>query len=265
MRKKLTNLILLLNSFLYKRKNLILTSHSLSSIINLLVVIVGELFLMIVSLPMYLVSKEVAAGDKRVYKIRRIVSLFSLLVILIIWTCKLIFVVGVPLFFDTQQSFRISEKRIIEMPNQSKYVFRDIYMLKINNSLTPPQISNIVLNRGGGLYAKGKSEPNSGIVLLISRTKEASDMTIVYSGKANEKGEWVIEANDDKWSKSFGTYYAQATSYNENTGQNGKSQIIGFDVKQKIGEALISKLDIFLNCFAIIFLVLGIVSLIILI
>ena len=264
MRKKWTNLILSLTSFLYKRKQALLTSHSFTSIFNLIIIIFGEMALAIISLPLYLTSKEVASGDQRAYKIRRIVSLSSLIVILTVWIFKLIFVVGLPMFSETKQAFFISEGQKIEQTEQQSFL-HNIFKLEKGNVLTPPEITNIHITANGDLFAKGTSETISNIILIISRSNLKNEMKILYSGEVNNTGEWRVEIKNNKWKKSPGLYSAQVMTYDEKAGSSNFSPAVVFEIEQNLQDRVISKIDIFLNYFIIGFLIIGILSIIILI
>ncbi|MEA3420327.1 MAG: hypothetical protein U9Q97_01465 [Acidobacteriota bacterium] len=220
--------------------------------------------LAIISLPLYLISKEVASGDQRAYKIRRIVSLSSLAVILIIWTFKLIFVVGLPMFSETEQAFFISEGQKIERTEQQDSL-HNIFKLEKDNVLTPPEITNIQTIANGDLLVKGTSETISNIVLIISRSDLGNEMEILYSGEANNTGEWKIEIKDNKWKKNPGLYSAQVMTYDEKAGSSNFSPAVVFEIEQNLQDRAISKIDIFLNYLIIGFLIICILSIIILI
>ena len=264
MRQKWTNLILFLTSFLYRCKNTLTTSHSIASIFNLIIIIGGELLLAVISLPLYLISKEAASGDQRAYKIRRIVSLSSLVIILIVWIFKLIFIIGLPMFFETKQAFFIKEGQKTEQTEQRNSLY-NIFDLEEGNIFASPQIANIKITTNGDLFAEGTSESISNIILTISRFDSKSNMGIFYLGKVNNAGGWQVEIKNNKWKKAPGLYSAQVMSYDEKIGSSNFSPTVVFEIEQNLQDIVISKIDIFLNYFVIIFLILGILSIILLI
>jgi len=264
MRKNWTNLILTVTAYLYKRKKALVTSHSIASMFNLLIIIIIELLLAIISLPLYLTSKETISGDQRAYKIRRIVSLSSLIIILTVWSFKLIFIVGLPMFFDTKQGFFVSQVDEVEEVAKTEESLADFYRLEKSEVLTPPEITNFFITTNGSLQARGTSEPASKIALLIYRPDFKNEMGVLYLGEANNTGEWQLGIND-KWKKAPGQYSAKAMIYDESIGSSNFSPTVAFDIKQSLQSIIISKIDTFLNYFVIIFLVLGILSIILLI
>jgi len=264
MRKLWISLILVTTAVLYKRKKLILISHSVRSISNLLIIILLELFLALISIPIYLVSKEAISGDQRSYKIRRIISLSSLVIILIVWVFKLIFIIGIPIYYDTKQIYFVSDKQINAKYQQSDFPLLDFYGLVKNETMNQPYIKKVFFASDNKLYASGISAPNVNVVLYIYRPDGVNGYGVLYLGKSNGSGDWLLNFENNKWKKVYGLYSAQLVAYDDKSGSGRFSSAISFEIKKNWLEKFIPKIDMFLNYFILTVLVTGILSIILL-
>jgi hypothetical protein len=79
---------------IYKRKNNVAVSYASKSTLDGLAIIFLLLFLVVISFPLYLVPKGDSANGMAQYKMRRIFTLFFLIVISLVWLAKLILMVG---------------------------------------------------------------------------------------------------------------------------------------------------------------------------
>lgn len=263
MRKLWVSLILALTAFLYKRKKTLLVSHSFISIFHLLIIISTELLLAIVSLPLYLTSKEKVSGNHKTYQLRRLISLSALLVILFIWLFKLVFIVGLPYFFNVKQTFYITEKKVTEQRDDLGQLLK-IFNLKENVSLQTPQIQKLALDNYGALRVNGTAEPSSFVVLFISTPDSPEGLSVVFLTESNENGDWLIQANNLRWEPVPGSYEIRALVYRENEAASNFSSANLIEIKPKIQDLIITKIDFYLNYLVILFLALGIISLVLL-
>jgi len=89
MRTKLTNLILHTSSLISRKKNQLLVSHALVSIVNIVIIVLLEIFLAIISIPLYTIYGNLDGNDKIRYRIVQVVFLTVLIIFLIIGLLKL--------------------------------------------------------------------------------------------------------------------------------------------------------------------------------
>ena len=64
MRTRLANLILHTTSLIHKKKNQLFVSHALASVVNVFILILLEIFLLIISIPMYAIYGNLHKNDK---------------------------------------------------------------------------------------------------------------------------------------------------------------------------------------------------------
>ena len=167
------------------------------------------------------------------------------------------------MFFETKQAFFIKEGQKTEQTEQRNSL-DNIFDLEEGGIFASLQIANIKITTNGDLFAEGTSESISNIILMISRFDSKSNMGIFYLGKVNNTGRWQVEIKNNKWKKAPGLYSAQVMSYDEKIGSSNFSPTVVFEIEQNLQDIVISKIDIFLNYFVIIFLILGILSIILL-
>jgi len=84
MRTKLTNLILHTTSLINERKNRLSITHAFASIANAVVIIFLEIFLIIISIPLYSIYAVLQKNNKTRYWITRVIFSAILFTILII-------------------------------------------------------------------------------------------------------------------------------------------------------------------------------------
>jgi len=143
MRRRWTNLILHTTALIHKKKQSLLVSHALKSVLDIFIIIFLELFLLLISFPLYLTSKEENVGDRTQYKIRRVLTLSFLVVILTVWLIKLLVIVGLPLYFDTREFLVSSEEKEQSQTVEHSFILPDIYGAGTDSSLSSPIVENL--------------------------------------------------------------------------------------------------------------------------
>jgi hypothetical protein len=269
MRGHWTNLILHTSASIYKRKNNVAVSYASRSIFNVFAVIFLELFLAIISFPLYLVSKGDSAKGKSQYKIRRIFTLSFLVVILVVWLAKLVLIVGVPLYFDSRHFTVTTEDKATSQATQS-YILPEVYNTQLDASVSVPTVEKINTVKNGGLLVSGLGNAGSKVVVNIGKTQDDAasgyNNIKIYIVDADNSGNWTLETDAKVFNLQPGHYWLQAMAYDEITGKKsdvGPTQY--FEITQNLYERIISRADIYLNYFMIAFIALGIFSIIILI
>ena len=97
MRTILTNLILHTTSLIAKKKNKLLISHAFISIVNIFIIILLEIFLVIISIPLYVIYGNLCGNNKIRHWVVKIALLIILTIFLIVGILKLIFFTTFPL------------------------------------------------------------------------------------------------------------------------------------------------------------------------
>lgn len=266
MRSQWTNLILHVTALLNRKKQQLLISHAFTSVFLVVTIVFLELFLAIISIPLYLVSSDFITGDRIQYRIRRVISLTILIVILIVWLFKIIFIVALPLYFDTRQSFFISEQPVNN--GTLGYLISDVYNVASDSNLPAPLIKKIAKATSGNLIIEGTGSPNTEAIVVIGKRDEKDRGEIIeyFTNKIDYTGNWSIGVKGERLSLVSGDYWLQVMSY-DNTAKV-KSELgpeYSFSVGPNWINLVSGKIDIYLNYFVIIFLILGILSIVILI
>lgn len=265
MRTSWTNLILHTTSLIYRRKQGLLVSHSLQSVLDVFIIVFLEIFLAIISFPLYLVSKESDIGGKKQYKIRRIISLSLLLTILAIWILKLTFIVALPLYFDTKQAFYISEKNGQGQTVQSNYILPNTYNAQTDASIPVPIIDGVLKADDGKLSIKGKGSVDTNVILSIGKEGTTGSSVDFYITTVDLAGNWVISTDVDNLRLAPGKYRLQAMTYNSVVNKKSSlASVESFQIEES-WHTFIDKADVYLNYFVVTFLVLSIFSIILLI
>ncbi len=270
MRGYWTNLILHTSASIYKRKNDVSISRAPKSILAVFAVIFLELFLAVISFPLYLVSKGEGTGGKAQYKIRRIFTLSFLIVILIVWLAKLVLIVGLPVYLNNRQFLITTENKRNDQAIEQSYILSDVYNTQLDTSFSPPTVENISKTNNSGLSVSGLGKADSKIVVNIGKKQDDTSLEYnnirIYIVNTDKVGNWRLETDVKSFNLQPGKYWLQAMAYDDVTGKKSDvSTTKYFEITQNLYNSLISRLDIYLNYFMIVFVALGIFSIIILI
>jgi len=265
MRQQWTNLILHTTALVHKKKEDLLTSHSLGSFFYVFWIIILEVFLAVISLPLYIVAKSIKGDISEVsrYKFRRIITLSVLLPILFIWFLKLTFILAASLYLDSDSIFQIAETpETISIETISiEYASIGVISARIDPSLSSPIINQISQQRADNVFVfQGTAMPNHLVVMYLSRQDDDRDASFkTYLARANTNGDWEIVQDRDIFYLSSGKYLASAVTYNEDKGQKSEmSKTISFEIKQPFWRKFITKIDTLLNIIVFVFVILGI-------
>jgi len=224
----------------------------------------------LISFPLYLTSKEENIGNGAQYKIRRLLTLSFLVGILTIWLVKLLLMVGLPLYFDTRQFLVSSEEKEQSQIVKQEFILPDVYGAEIDSSLPTPVVENLKEMGNGHLLIDGKGSKDTKAVVNISNVQTddtLQDTSIkTYVVDINEAGYWSVETNINNFSLLPGEYRLEVMAYDDmaNTKSN-TSQTEYFKITENWQEKVITRLDTYLNYLVIIFLILGISSIVLLI
>lgn len=261
------NLILKLSNRIYTKKQLLVGQEGLRVIGNIVFLIVFEMVLAIVSLPLYtsVGSKQVVAfleekgGYAKVafdYKLRRILTLTSAIIIAIIWALKLLFILLVPAVFGPLQLYHVSDLRPPELSAQEQTTILEeagIQNAKTVQTLQKPEFTGVKKTSGKNFEFYGKGEPNTEIVLFLT-----DKQTAVYTGAVDKNGTWRIEQTQKQFVLSEGNHSLSAFTYNKQTGNRSDfSDTQYFKVKTTFLDLLIRNVDSLANWSVVIIILLG--------
>jgi len=251
-----------------QRKQSILVSHAFRAVFDIFVIVVLELFLALISLPLYLVSQETGSGDKKQYKIRRIVTLSVLVIILAIWLIKLIFVLSLPFYSATSQTFFMSGRQAPSQTLAQNYILSGISDAKTIAAFAAPTVTEVKAAKDGRISITGNGNPGTEVMVITGRMEEpgrGSGLNLYLAG-VDFEGNWSINAASSDLRLAVGDYWLRAMAYNAaDNSQSSLSPATSFTVGQNLQNQITSKADIYLNYFIIIFLILGLFSLLLLI
>jgi hypothetical protein len=268
MRKNWTNLILHTTATISRRKQDILVSHAWGAIGDVLIIVFLELFLVIISLPLYLVSQKTGLGGKKQYKIRRIITLSVLVIILAIWLLTLIFVLCLPWYSNPSQTFFMSGRQVSNPILAPDYGLSGISGVKIDSAVAVPAVIKIKTTETGGLFVMGKGNPGTKIVLSIGRISEteSGDGVSLFLTDVDSAGNWSINDSGRNARLTAGDYWLRTMAYSaQNNSVSGFSPAVALEVGQNFQSQMAGQADIYLNYLVIIFLLLGLFSLLLLI
>ncbi len=260
MRQQWTNLILHTTSLVHKKKEGLLTSHSVGSFFSIFWIIILEVFLSIISLPLYVVTKSISGDVEAVsrYKLRRIITLSILLPILFIWFLKSAFILSASLYLDSDSVFKIAEtSETISI----EYAATDVISAPIDLSLSLPTINQISQQRTDNIFIfRGTAIPNHLVVMYLFRQDDDRDASFkIYLVRADTNGDWEITQDRNVFYLPPGKYLANTVTYNEIKGQKSEmSKAVSFEIKQVFWRKFITRIDFLLNVIVLVFIILGI-------
>jgi hypothetical protein len=270
MRGYWTNLIMHTSAAIYTRKNRISSSTAGKSILDVFAVIFMEVFLAVISFPLYIVSRGEITEGKSQFKIRRIFTTTFLIVVLAVWIVKLILIVGLPIYFDSRQYVISSDSQSYEDTSGKNYVLPAFYNASVDMLMPAPVIEKLSVVNGEGLVVQGISKASAKTVINIGiseKDNEVAASSIKSFIVDNDKeGNWILETSSNNFKLNPGNYWLQATVYENNTSSKSQPSLTSyFEIRQDSYEKIVSVIDKYLNYFMIAFITLGIFSIIILI
>ncbi|PCI90543.1 hypothetical protein COB18_00455 [Candidatus Kaiserbacteria bacterium] len=250
MRLQWTNTILQITAKISKRKRGLIRQTGALILSDVIVILVLEIYLALISLPMYLImqSKEGALGSVE-YRIRRIITLSVLVALLILWAIKLLLIVIVPSVLESNSLVIIQESFVSELILEED-VFPNIHNAPLSEQVAPPTDITIAVGRTGTLVAKGKGLPGSLAVLYVG-SKEREELVNMYLTDVTDFGEWEIIGDRSLSRLQPGIYSAYVTTYDAVRGIKSNSLYAGtIDVRQTFLDRLTDRFDVWVNYMA---------------
>lgn len=261
LRQKWTNLIHRLSARAASVKHELLTAHAFHSFILVLYLIALELLLAAVSLPLYLLVRNIDkadAGGKRQFAVRRVITLSVLVSILIAWSLKLAFIVFTPGLTDVSRLFSVSPLR---ERSAAEFLLPQSITAPVDERLPAPAIERIDQTRWGRLNVSGRSPPEATVSVFISEASQSvtPESVKVYTVQADADGRWIMTNDRRIYAFPSGDYLASASYYDERSDvKSGLSAPLSFQVRENWPELLAKRLDITVNIISMAFVSVGI-------
>lgn len=266
MNNKWLNLVLLLTSGIYQRKQKITTESGLGAVYNIFLLISSEILLGFVSLPLYLgmKAKSVTAfmADKGTYEkvsfdynLRRALTLTGAGIITTIWAVKLILIIALPTAYGPLRLYSVSNFTPADI--LAKDLIADeigAQTARTVPTMPRPELSGMKKIKGGDYDFYGKGKPNTMIVLLLS-----DQQTAVYTGDVDSNGDWTISHLQKNFNLSEGNHSIIVFSYDKKLGVRSEpAQEQFFKVTTTFFDNLVKNVDILANWSVIFILLLGV-------
>jgi hypothetical protein len=266
MKNKWLNLVLLLTNKIYNKKQFIINQAGLGAVYNIFVLILLEIFLGIISLPLYLSLKSAAvvaffeekgayAKINFDYNLRRVLTLTGVAIVASIWVVKLSLILFLPSVYGPLPLYSITNFRPADI------LFKDLVIAetgiqtaRIMKTMPRPELLEVKKKSGGDFVFSGKGQPNSTVVLLLS-----DKQTAIYTAPVDAKGNWQVQYLHSKFKLSDGNHSVIVFGYEEKLGvrsETGMEQF--FKVKSSWLDNLVKNVDVLANWSVVIIIIFGI-------
>lgn len=270
MRKNWTNLILHTLALIDVRKKNLLVAHAWRSVFDVLVIVLLEFVLMIVSLPLYLVSKESKIGNVKQYSIRRTLSLSMVVVILLVGILKMVLLVGLPFFFDTRQEYIVTQTVENAPAEDSVYTLIDVYRARTDATVSVPVIQQVIKKSDVNFLVSGTADATTQAVLTVGRVDggrmNSESAMKMYVEDVTADGHWSTMINADSLRLRAGDYWLRAFGYQQTKGLKSEvGQAQYFSIAPTVRDLITSRVDTYLNYFIAIFLLVSMLAIVFLI
>jgi len=256
------NTILHTGALIQKKKVALATAHSWDSVWLVISLIVLEIWLAIISLPLYLVESTVTneqGGGQ--YRVRRVITLSLLVVLGSIWLIKLL-LGGFFIYYWN----RLPQLQTQEATTQTTLSHDQLFA--INQAATLPNeplvtITTASETSSGTVIVTGKAIPKSTVLIYMTRSDSTNmsnqnDKVTIVTADANAKGLWEVRLSEYRFRFLKGTYTIQALWYNAaDTMKSPLSQAKTFTITRQAPspESLIHQADQWLNILLLVFIV----------
>ena len=265
-RTRWLNLVLLLTNRIYQRKQLVVKGQGLTIIFNILVLVLLELFLALISLPLYLGLKPTTVsahleGGKRYekitfdYNLRRVLTLTGAVIIFVIWLVKLLIILITPAVFGHLPLYSVSDLRPVDLLEKELIVAETrIQTARVVDSMTIPELKKVDKLRRGDYRFSGTGQPKTMVVLLV-----ADVQTIILTGDVGDDGNWQVDLIRSEFKLNEGNHSVMVFNFDEDKGIRSQvSYKQYFKAQDTFWDRLLRNSDIFINVSITVVIVLGI-------
>lgn len=264
-RSRWTTRILHTTAFVHNQKEKLLTAHAGGAFFVVISIIVAEIFLGLISLPLYLVATpSTGQGDGHSeYKIRRTITLSIIVVIFIIWLLKLVFIIGLSLYFDPRALYSIKETGV--KVTSVSTLTTDVAIAPVDSGLTPPKVIAAEQNGKNTVTISGTSNPKAALAVYLTKeqTAKSSASVHMYADWADKNGRWQITEDANVFLLPPGNYVASAVEYNEVTKTKSTlSNGLPFSINDSYLHQFFRRFDTILNIAVGLFIIIGVAGII---
>lgn len=258
--RKWTKLILATTSFIYHKKNGLLTASVFQSFWSVIQLIVAEIFLSVISLPRYFVIKSVAkTNESAQFKTRKIMTLSLLAIIFAIWFVKLLFIVLPSFLIDSHTDYKLQNATDLQEVNPE--LTSQIINAPIEANLPIPEIIQLIQHSNNTLTVRGSAAPNTLASIYISKkedqkTPQDLDTLVMKVSPVTPNGYWEATIDKSIFSLAAGDYMANTMSYHTNKKiKSPTSQTMAFTIQEGFFTRAMQKLDSSINIILMIIIV----------
>ncbi len=259
-------MILVLTNRIYVKKQLVLGGEGLKVGKDVLLLVLYQIFLALVSLPLYLsvkpaglavYVKDTATYTKisADYSLRRILTLTGVGVFLIIWVVKLILIISLPSFYGPLRLYEVVNFRPADILN-SDLVATETGMqtARVLSTIPIPTLKTATKVSGGDYIFSGSATPLSTVALLLS-----GNQTAVYSAVADKSGKWEISHAQSGFRLAEGNHSIIIFEYDQKNSARGQAAPEQyFKVTTNIWDKITGSVDTIANWSVVIILILGV-------
>jgi len=230
-----------LSSHVYKLKKRLAEVHAVKAFFYIIAVVFFEVLLAIFSFPLYLVQRK---GSKS-FQFRRVITLSTLGLILMLWVVKLVFALGSSAYIQNKSDEMISQLTDREVQIQDVSLI-NIETASVDESIKTPILTGI-RQKDRGVVFKGQGVPGEEIVLNIF-----GKVSFVTSGEIKEDGRFEVEYYDNQLKLTGGEYTVLASVYDDGKySRSVYSNPVNFELKDNFFQQFFAMLDLYLNIFVL--------------
>lgn len=266
MKERWLKFILNLTNQIFQKKKEIINKEGTGVISGVISLFFYELFLAIISFPLYLgvKPKKVVAFFKEKgsyenvsydYSLRRILTLTSASLIFFIWMIKLLIILFTPNVVGPLNLYAISNLEPADILETDMIIAEtQIQTATVVDVMNKPKLTKVDKTRKGGYVFSGIGQPLTTIVLFL-----LDKQTAIYTGEIDKNGEWMLEYTREDFDLSEGNHAVVAFCYDEESSSRSQlSEQQYFKVTNTLLDRIFQNIDIFLNFTLIIIIALGI-------
>ncbi len=266
MKEKWLKFVLNLTNKIFTKKKEIINKEGVGVIASVISLFFYELFLAIVSFPLYLgvkpkkvvaFFKEKGAYDQVSYdySLRRILTLTSASIIFLIWMIKLAVILFTPSVTGPLNLYAISDLEPADILETDLIITEtQIQTARVVDIMNKPKLETVEKTRRGGYIFSGTGQPLTTIVLFLS-----DKHTAIYTDEIDKDGNWQVEYTREDFSLSEGNHAIVAFCYDaESSSRSPLSEQQYFKATNTLADKLFQSIDVFLNFTLIIIIALGI-------
>jgi len=266
MKTRWLNFITVLTNRIYRRKQSIVAQSGLRVVWTIFGLILSEIFLALVSFPLYLTTRSniiIAFLEKKgEYKkistdfaLRRVLTLTGVGIVFIIWTVKLFIIALTPQVYGPLELYSVSGLEPVDIEHQ-EVLLQDTGMqtARVVDTFSIPTITDIEKKGGDNYIISGSGQAGEALVLFL-----VDKETVMYTAPVDENGNWQVEHSQEDFRLTEGLHAMFAFHYNEKQGiRSNTSEKDFFRVRLSVFDRIVENIDNLTNWTVVIVIVFGV-------